>query len=98
VPEIAYLICLVIDWVGTLTGLFAFVHALLHRAEAFTAADRKTKPIWLAITGGSTAVMVLFGFYGPGSFFWLAAIVAVLVYIVDVRPKLTQVRGSGSGW
>jgi hypothetical protein len=68
----------------------------VHRSDAFTAADRKTKPIWLAITAASTVVMWLFGFYGPGSFFWLAALVAALVYIVDVRPRVSQVQRGGT--
>ncbi len=50
----------VIHWGSALVGLFAFVHALLQRADAYSAADRKTKPIWMLITGGSTLAMVLF--------------------------------------
>ncbi|HET6501663.1 MAG TPA: DUF2516 family protein [Amycolatopsis sp.] len=97
-PFIAAWIMLVIGWAGTLTGLFAFIHALTQRADAFTAADRKTKPIWLAITGAGTAAMGLFGYGGAGTLFWLAGIVAVLVYIVDVRPKLIEVQRGGKNW
>ncbi|ASR33927.1 hypothetical protein BAY61_01750 [Prauserella marina] len=87
-----------IDWAGTLVGLVAFIHALTQRADAYTAADRMTKPVWLAITGGSTAAMLLFGFYGAGMIFWLAGMVASLVYIVDVRPKLIDVQRGGQSW
>ncbi|WP_158886596.1 DUF2516 family protein [Amycolatopsis anabasis] len=97
-PFIAYWICVAIDWAGTIAGLCAFVHAILQRADAFTAADRKTKPIWLAITGGSTIVLGFAGFYGAGMIFWLAALVAVLVYLVDVRPKLIEVQRGGKSW
>ncbi|MTD58715.1 DUF2516 family protein [Amycolatopsis pithecellobii] len=96
-PLIAQWITTVIHWAGTLAGLGAFFHALLQRADAYTAADRKTKPIWLAITGGGTVAMGLFGFGGAGSLFWLAGIVAVLVYLVDVRPKLIEVQ-RGKNW
>lgn len=97
-PFIAVLILQVISWAGALAGGFAFVHALTQRADAFTAVDRKTKPIWLAITAAGTVAMLLFGFGGAGTLFWLAGIVAVLVYIVDVRPKLIEVQRGGKSW
>jgi hypothetical protein len=30
--------------------------------------------------------------------FWIAGLVAVLVYIVDVRPKLIEVQRGGQKW
>ena len=30
--------------------------------------------------------------------FWLAAMVAVLVYIVDVKPAVVEVQGGGPRW
>lgn len=87
----------IIYWAAIPVGLFAFVHALIQRGEAFTAADRMTKPAWLGITAGGTAALVLFS---PGSFgmmFWIAGLVAVLVYLVDVRPKLNEVQ-RGPRW
>ncbi|MGC7093707.1 DUF2516 family protein [Amycolatopsis lurida] len=97
-PLIAGWIVDIIHWAGVVAGAFAFLHSLTQRADAYTAADRKTKPIWMAITGGSTAAMALFGFYGPGMIFWLAGLVASLVYIVDVRPKLIDVQRGGHNW
>ncbi|QWF79940.1 DUF2516 family protein [Amycolatopsis sp. CA-230715] len=97
-PQTAFWICWVIDQLGTLAALFAFVHALLQRADAYAAADRKTKPLWLAITGGATVIMGLTGFWGNGTIFWLAGMVASLVYIVDVRPKLIEVQRGGRNW
>lgn len=85
-------------WAGAGTGLFAFVHAMLQKSDAYSAADRKTKPIWLGITGAATAVMALFGFGGAGYMFWIAGLVAALVYIVDVRPKLNEVQRGGRSW
>jgi hypothetical protein len=95
---VAEVIVEIIHWAGALAGLFAFVHALTQRADAYSAADRKTKPIWMAITGGSTAVMALFGFWGAGTIFFLAGCVATLVYLVDVRPKLIEVQRGGRSW
>lgn len=97
-PYPAYLITLIINWAAIPVGVFAFVHAVLQRPDAYTAANRLTKPAWMGITGGATVVMLLFSFYGPGMIFWLAGLVAVLVYIVDVRPKLIEVQRGGSNW
>ncbi len=81
----------------TILGLFAFFHALAQRVDAYTAAERMTKPAWLGITGGGAAAMLLFSPGSFGSIFWIAGLVAVLVYMVDVRPKLIEVQ-RGPRW
>jgi hypothetical protein len=85
-------------WVLTIpVGVYAFVHAVRQRADAFTAADKLTKPAWLGITGASLLVLVVFqnGPMSSGALFWIAALVAVLVYIVDVKPAVVGVQGGG---
>ncbi len=80
-------------------GGYAFVHALTQRSEAFTAVEKLTKGAWLGITGAS--VLVLIVFQGPrtsGGIFWLGALVAVLVYLVDVKPAIVGVQGGGQRW
>jgi hypothetical protein len=81
-------------------GGYAFVHALMQRADAFTAADKLTKSAWLGITGASLLVLIVFegGPRSSGTLFWLAALVAVLVYIVDVKPAVVGVQGGGQRW
>jgi hypothetical protein len=75
-----------------LTAVYAFVHAALQRSDAYTAADKLTKPVWLVILGGGAAVTSilypLFGVLGMA-----VAAVAAGVYLVDVRPKLLEVQG-----
>ncbi|MBN9745593.1 MULTISPECIES: DUF2516 family protein [Amycolatopsis] len=90
----------VIHWGSALVGLFAFVHALLQRADAYSAADRKTKPVWMLITGVATVALVLFPLQGNGVgfIFWVPAMAAALVYIVDVRPKLIEVQRGHRNW
>lgn len=85
------------DMIFSVYGLFAFFHALRQRVDAFTAAERMTKPAWLGITGGGAAAILLFPPAGIGSIFWLAGLVAVLVYMVDVRPRLIEVQ-RGPRW
>jgi hypothetical protein len=81
-------------------GGYAFAHAVMQRADAFTAADKLTKPAWLGITGASLLVLIVFqgGPRSSGTLFWLAALVAVLVYIVDVKPAVVGVQGGGQRW
>ena len=72
-----------------LVGVYAFVHAALQRADAYTAADKLTKPVWLIILG---AAMLVAFVMGPGFGSAIAACAAG-VYLVDVRPKLLEVQG-----
>ena len=96
-PYAAYLISWIIDWAAVPVGVFAVVHALLQKADAYPAADRMTKQAWVGITIGGTLAVGLFSFYKATSMLWIAGLVAVLVYIVDVRPRLNEVQ-RGKRW
>lgn len=88
----------ILNWAAVPVGIFAFIHAVVQPSDAFQAADKRTKPVWLAITGGGTLACALFHFYDFTMIFWIAGLVAVLVYLVDVRPKLIEVQRGGSKW
>ncbi|MDQ3153642.1 MAG: DUF2516 family protein [Actinomycetota bacterium] len=88
---------LIISFAAIPVGVFAFVHAVIQRSDAYTAADKLTKPAWLGITGAGAAVLALFRFGEPGSILWLAGLIAVLVYLVDVKPAVTEVQ-RGPHW
>ena len=80
---------------GTLAlALWAFVDALIRPAAGFVAAGKLTKPGWLAITG--LAALVIY-FFTPMSFLGLPAIIAAIVYLVDVRPAVRGLR-RGNSW
>ncbi|WP_109471746.1 DUF2516 family protein [Ornithinimicrobium cavernae] len=90
-------------WVGLALGalalgiqVWAFIDALLTRADAFVAAGKRTKPFWMAITGIAAAVGLVH-LYQPFGMFNLIAIVAAAVYLTDVRPAVAQIRGRRSG-
>ena len=71
------------------TTVYAFVHAAMQRPDAYTAVDKLTKPVWLAILGGGA---VLGWIIGPPVGAAIAACAAG-VYLVDVKPKLLEVQG-----
>jgi hypothetical protein len=98
VPYEAVLVLDIIWICGMPVGAFAFIHALMQRPDAYTAIDRMTKAAWLGITAGGTAALILFKLSGFGLMFWIAGLVATLVYIVDVRPRLIEVQRGGQKW
>jgi len=70
------------------TTVYAFVHAAMQRTDAYTAAEKLTKPVWLVILGAAGLLSLVLGITGVA-----IAAVAAGVYIVDVRPKLLDVQG-----
>ncbi len=103
--EIAFWVILwvtrILGLVGAVAGAFALIDAVTRRSDAFVAADRQTKTVWLAITAVSALLLLLAAlpnaFIAAMSLLWDAAIVASVVYLVDVRPKLRDVQ-RGTRW
>jgi hypothetical protein len=65
---------------------WAFVDAFRHDDQAFRAAGRFNRSLWLIILG---VVVVLHFLLGGLSWVGFGGLVVVIFYIVDVRPKLT---------
>ena len=74
---------------------WALIDCVIRPTKAFEAAGKLTKPAWLAITAVALGAGLLFG---PLGIFGLAAIVASIVYLVDVRPAVREVQGGGPRW
>ncbi len=84
-------IVLVVLLIGVLvTTLYAFVDAAMQRPDAYTAANKLTKPVWLVILG--VALLLALVLYMSILGIVIAAC-ASGVYLVDVRPKLLEVQG-----
>jgi hypothetical protein len=79
----------------TLAGLglmgYALIDALRVRPEAFPAAGKQTKNIWLLILGIALAANV--ALFNVLSIFGIAGVIAAAVYVLDVRPAVKQVGG-----
>ena len=68
--------------------IFAFTSSLLYSAESYVAADKLNKATWCSILGIAVLLQLI-----PILFLVnLAATVAALVYLVDVRPALAGLR------
>jgi 4-amino-4-deoxy-L-arabinose transferase-like glycosyltransferase len=73
-------------------AVYAFVHAALQRSDAYTAAEKLTKPVWLIILGVAVAMTsILYPVFGVLGM--VIASCAAGVYLVDVRPKLLEIQG-----
>ena len=70
------------------TTAYAFVHAAIQRTDAYPAADKLTKPVWLVILAVAGLLALVLGITGVA-----IAAVAAGVYLVDVRPKILEVQG-----
>jgi hypothetical protein len=70
--------------------VFALVDALRHPSPAYLAAGKLTKVQW----GGILVAALLVNWFG---FLTIVALIAGLVYLLDVRPALRAVSGHGGG-
>ena len=70
---------------------FGFVDAATHPPRAYEAADKLTKPAWLIFLGIGLAYHMLF--WNILGLVNLLGIVAAIVYLVDVRPRVREVMG-----
>ncbi|EGD54394.1 DUF2516 family protein [Gordonia neofelifaecis] len=87
-------ILLAITVVAGVTAAVALVHAAVTRPDAFTAVDAQTKTFWVAVLAVSTLLIwVVQASLGFGLMFFLVAITAVLVYVVDVRVRTDEILG-----
>ncbi|QNG19894.1 DUF2516 family protein [Rhodococcus triatomae] len=94
VDGIVSLILLALQIVALAAAGYALFHALRQRKDAFTAVDKLTKPIWLGILAASFLVLLLFQ---AVFLLGIVAVVAVCVYLVDVRPRVDEVQ-RGPRW
>jgi hypothetical protein len=88
------LLLLILYWAVVALAGWALVDALIRPGNGYVAAGKLTKPAWGAIT----ALALVIAYFTPVlSFFWLPAVIASVVYLVDVRPALRGLR-RGNTW
>ena len=84
-------------WLGlVVVWLWAFIDCATRKAATFPAANRLTKPAWLAITGFSALIGILVqNPAGTPGIISLIAVTASSVYLADVRPAVREITGGG---
>ena len=96
----------VIDWfffvlsaAAFVVEAWAFIDAITRPSQAFVAAGKLTKPLWLIVTGVAAVIGLAGAVYGvgPTSILPVVAFVAAAVYLADVRPKVRSFPKNRSG-
>jgi len=78
-------------WLAILAvQVYALVDAAVRPPAAYAAAGKLTKQAWVSILAVALVVGQLLSLF---SVLGLAAVVATIVYLVDVRPALRRVGG-----
>jgi hypothetical protein len=81
-------------WIGLLVlKAFAFGDVVMRPKEAFPAADKQNKTMWMILVGLALLVHLLPPFMSPLSLLNLAGTIAAAVYVVGVRPAVREVGG-----
>ena len=75
--------------------VWAFADAVVRPAAGYVAAGKLTKPAWAGITALAAVIIYL---QGPMTFLGLPAVIAAVVYLVDVRPTVRGVQRGNSSW
>src|SRR4051812_49616874 len=103
VYTIQFFIVLVLAVVAFAVEVWALVDALRQSSNAFPAAGKLTKPLWLIILGVAAALGFLAlpvnggGAISSLGFLSIIGGVAAAVYLTDVRPPVRPMRGRGKG-
>jgi hypothetical protein len=96
VDNLRYYTDAILVWGLIALRAWALVDCLMHKAAAFPAVDKLTKPAWIAMLalGGFLGSYLSYGppYYPTGIISLISTIVAA-VYLADVRPAVREISG-----
>lgn len=92
------LITLVLGLVFAGVKVWAFIDVLRRPQQGFPAIGRLNKTFWLIVLGISAVTGIGFWFINPIGLIGIAGIIAALVYLFDVRPRLIELSSGGYGY
>ena len=92
------LIVVVLGLLFAVVKVWAFLDCLRRPTAGFPAVGRLNKTFWLIISGIAALTGIGFWFINPVGLIGIAGLVAALVYLFDVRPRLIEITGGGSRW
>jgi hypothetical protein len=91
------LITLVLGVLFAVVKVWAFIDVLRRPEAGFPAIGRINKMFWLIVLGIAAVTGIGFWFIPPIGLIGIAGLIAALVYLFDVRPRLIEI-GGGSRW
>ena len=77
----------------TILALVGAIMVATTREDAFTAADRQSKWVWLALLAGSSLAIISGIWILP----WIGIVITGL-YWFDVRPQIKDILSGNSSW
>ncbi|QTI70356.1 DUF2516 family protein [Gordonia sp. L191] len=83
------LVLWVLTVVAGVAAIVALVHASMQRKDAFPAVDKQSKVLWVSLL--ALATLFIWLFQAP-TLFYLIGVVALIVYLVDVRPRVDSIQ------
>lgn len=94
-PDLFAIAAVVLELGLIIASVVAVVDCARRSPEAFVAAGKQTKNLWIGLLVASLAVGLI-GLGGLG-ILGLAGVVVVAVYFLDVRPAVGSTGGGGGG-
>ncbi|MFV0286314.1 MAG: DUF2516 family protein [Demequina sp.] len=91
--NLQYLILVTLSFLLFVAAVWGLVDALRYPDDSYRAAGKQSRMLWAALLGAATLVSFLLLGGGIMSLFGIASVVVVLLYFVDVKPKLEQSGG-----
>jgi len=94
-PTLGAWLLIAISIATLIMSAFAFVDCARRRPDAFPAVGRRSKQLWMALTGGAALIgLVNVSLWrNPIGFLGIAAIVIAGVYLLDIRPRIQEITG-----
>jgi uncharacterized protein DUF2516 len=97
VDPILFVVNLVFYIAALVIEVVAFGNCLFQRSDAFPAIGTLPKGAWLALTGGSVLITLLFT-QSPIGMIGIILITIAAVYLLDVRPALRDAVDGHGPW
>jgi Protein of unknown function (DUF2516) len=72
--------------------VFAFIDSAIRPAQAYVAAGKQNKNMWMIILGVAAAAVFFLG-GSIFSIFTVVGVIAALIYMLDVRPAVKEIGG-----
>ena len=94
-PASLYTLNLVLGYLFVAVKMWAFVDAITQKKEVFAAVGRQSKLFWSALLGISVFSQFLSVWTGGSNYglLQLVGLILSIVYLVDQRPKMNEIRG-----